>query len=321
MWRIASSSSTTSTRSSPAASLPAAAPCPMNARYHRRPCGPNPRRRRDHHRREAVDASPIRRGEGPRAVLCLHGLTGTPYEVAPIAHTLADEGHAVRAPLLAGHDDLESLEDSTWHDWYDTAERELDALLQAREGGTAREVIVLGFSMGALLALRLAALRPADVRAAVALSVPLEIPGWQRPLIEGMARLRETPVLGTLIGLWPKRRGPDVRIEAERSGSPSMGAFPYPALAQLVALQEDVARLLPLVRAPLLLVHGALDHTAPAELSERVAQRVSAERVERVLLPRSFHVLARDLDRERLLAEVSRFTESIFTPASTEHRP
>ena len=180
---------------------------------------------------------------------------------------------------------------------------------------------MLGFSMGALLALRLAALRPRDVRAAVVLSVPLEIPAWQRPLIEGMARLRETPVIGTLVGLWPKRRGPDVRIEAERATSPSMNAFPYPALAQLVALQQDVARLLPLVRVPLLLVHGALDHTAPAELSERVAQRVSAERVERVILPRSFHILARDLDRDRLRAEVTRFTHSIFTPYATENRP
>lgn len=289
---------------------------------------PQPETPAEHPRREVVDPSPIHRGEGRQAVLCLHGLTGTPYEVAPIAHALADEGYAVRAPLLAGHDDLESLEDSTWHDWYDSAERELDALLEPRGDGTTREVIVLGFSMGSLLALRLAALRPTDVRAAIVLSVPLEIPAWQRPLIEGMARLRETPVIGTLVGLWPKRRGPDVRIEAERAGSPSMDAFPYPALAQLVALQQDVARLLALIRVPLLLVHGALDHTAPPELSERVAQRVGSERVERVILPRSFHILARDLDRERLCAEVSRFTRSIFgptatptTPTTTEDRP
>jgi len=264
-----------------------------------------------------VDPSPIRRGEGRHAVLCLHGLTGTPYEVAPIAHALADESFAVRAPLLAGHDDLDSLEDSSWHDWYQSAEAELDALLEAEHGrdhdpDQGREVVVLGFSMGALLALRLAALRPADVRAAVVLSVPLEVPAWQRPLIEGMARLRETPVLGPLVGLWPKRRGPDVRVEAERVASPSMDAFPYPALAQLVALQADVARLLPLVRTPLLLVHGALDHVAPAELSDRVAQRVSADRVERVVLPRSFHILAHDLDRDRLFTEVLRFTHSIF---------
>ena len=275
---------------------------------------------RDPARHEPVDPSPIHRGEGRQAVLCLHGLTGTPYEVAPIAHALAEDGRAVLAPLLAGHGDVESLERSTWHDWYDSAERALDALL---EGGSSepREVIVVGFSMGGLLALRLAALRPTDVRAAVVLSVPLEVPAWQRPLIQGMARLRETPVIGALVGLFPKRNGPDVRIEAERAGSPSMRAFPYPTLAQLVGLQTDVARLLPLVRAPLLLVHGALDHTAPPELSERVAQRVSAQRVERVVLPRSFHLLARDLDRERLCAEITRFTRSIFADSQSAERP
>ena len=37
------------------------------------------------------------------AVLCIHGLTGTPYEVRPLAEALADRGLRARGPLLAGH--------------------------------------------------------------------------------------------------------------------------------------------------------------------------------------------------------------------------
>ena len=41
-------------------------------------------------------------GSGP-AVLCLHGLTGTPYEVRPPAEALAEAGFACLGPLLPGH--------------------------------------------------------------------------------------------------------------------------------------------------------------------------------------------------------------------------
>ena len=61
-----------------------------------------------------VDPRPIHRGEGPRGVLLLHGLTGTPYDVAPFAEALFARGFAVRAPLLAGHSDLASLESTSW---------------------------------------------------------------------------------------------------------------------------------------------------------------------------------------------------------------
>ena len=48
-------------------------------------------------------------GDGPRRVLLLHGLTGTPFEVRPIADALHAAGFAVRAPLHAGHRDPEEL--------------------------------------------------------------------------------------------------------------------------------------------------------------------------------------------------------------------
>ncbi|MEM6995142.1 MAG: alpha/beta fold hydrolase [Myxococcota bacterium] len=247
---------------------------------------------------------------GDDAVLLLHGLTGSPHQVAPIAHALAAAGLSVRVPLLPGHDAVESLEASTFHDWYGAAQRELRTLIETHGG--PRRVVVAGFSMGSLLALRLAALCPGDVCGTVAMAVPLQMPRWQRAAVGLMSKLRARPALGPLVGVFPKLGGPDVRISRAQRSSASLPAFPYPALAQLVALQDDVARLLPLVRTPLLLVHGRYDHTAPAAQSERVAQRVSSARVERVVLPRSFHIIARDLDADRACAEVTRFVQSVF---------
>src|SRR5438477_5580237 len=89
---------------------------------------------------------------GPRGVLCLHGFTGTPFEVRPLAEALAARGFTVSAPALAGHcGTLDELACTGWPDWLASAEQALDRLL-AEVGG--RPVAVAGFSLGGLLALR-----------------------------------------------------------------------------------------------------------------------------------------------------------------------
>ena len=36
-------------------------------------------------------------------MLCLHGITGTPFEVRPFAEAFGRAGYSVEAPMLAGH--------------------------------------------------------------------------------------------------------------------------------------------------------------------------------------------------------------------------
>jgi hypothetical protein len=49
-----------------------------------------------------VDAAPFDLGDGRDAALCLHGLTGTPYEIRPIGEALAAAGVRAIGPLLPG---------------------------------------------------------------------------------------------------------------------------------------------------------------------------------------------------------------------------
>lgn len=263
-----------------------------------------------------VDPRPIHRGEGPRGVLLLHGLTGTPYDVAPFADSLHARGLAVRAPLLAGHSDLSTLETTSWRDWYASAEAAFDEL----HAGGRRRVLVVGFSLGSLLSLRLAALRTTDLAGLAVLSVPLTFPGWQRTAIGALARLRTTPGLGRLVGMLPKD-GPDVRVERAFRQSPSLRGFPFPSLAEMVALQDEVLDLLPYVRTPILLLHGRHDHIAPVEHCDRVAQRVGSSHVHKVVLPQSFHILAHDLDRAQAEAELVGFAASVLGPTDPVPSP
>lgn len=250
-------------------------------------------------------------GEGPRAALLLHGLTGTPEEVRPIAEALHRAGFAVHAPLLAGHGDAETLAAEGWPAWYASATSHLDALAQRGP------VLVVGFSMGALLALRLAALARARVAGVVAISVMLELPAWQAALARGLAELRRRPSLGAFVGHFPKL-AVDVRIFARSRRSPSLRVFPYAAIASLADLQRDVRPRLGHITAPLLLLHGRHDHTAPVVFSARVAQAVASSSVRRVVLPRSFHIVGVDLDEPQVCAEVVAFARAVLGDLAPE---
>ena len=50
-----------------------------------------------------VDVSPAQWDGGPDGVLVLHGFTGSPHSVRPLAANFAEAGLAVEMPLLPGH--------------------------------------------------------------------------------------------------------------------------------------------------------------------------------------------------------------------------
>ena len=258
----------------------------------------------------SVDRSAYELGPraGPPAVL-LHGLTGSPWDLRPLADGLAEQGRRVVAPLLPGHTDLDALAATTWRDWYAGAE---DCLARAsspsRAGGEGpRPALLLGFSMGSLLALRLAALRPELVSALVVLAVPIQQPAWQVAGARALTRLRaRSDWLAARIGHYPKARS-DVRSETVAARRAALPATPYASIVAISELQAEVQGLLGRVRAPTLLLHGAYDHVAPVEGSARVSQALGSSQLRRVIVPRSCHHLARDLDRDRVRAEVLAF--------------
>ncbi|MES1206311.1 MAG: hypothetical protein ABUS79_10280, partial [Pseudomonadota bacterium] len=75
------------------------------------------------------DKSPVAFAGDRRAVLCLHGITGTPWEVRPLAEGFMRLGCSVEAPMLAGHGGtLADLARTTWRDWLASAEAALTRL-------------------------------------------------------------------------------------------------------------------------------------------------------------------------------------------------
>jgi carboxylesterase len=250
------------------------------------------------------DKSPLAIAGDTRGVLCLHGITGTPFEIRPLAEALGQKGCTVIAPQLAGHcGTLADLAASSWRDWLRSAEQAMGEL-ERRVGG--RPVAICGFSMGGLLALRLARMYPERVSAVVAMSAPLRLRRFQVMGVRAIARLpvdfRAHPALCV-----PKWDGSDISDPELRYENPGLRAFPISALTQLLDLMETVRADLPAIRTPALVVHGRQDHTVPMEDSLELTGCLGSDVIERLWLDRSFHIVTLDVERAAVIDGVTRF--------------
>jgi carboxylesterase len=225
---------------------------------------------------------------GPLGVLLLHGFGGSPGSLRPLAEWFAAQSVTVRLPRLPGHGtSVDDLAGTTWPAWVEEAETALDGLV-----ARCRGVAVLGHSMGASLALHLAATRPGDV-AALSLANPY---------------LRDRRLLLVPVGRW-LLKSTSAGATDSRSGATDPGRYPRRPVAAVVTLRDllrVVDRELPRVRAPIAVFASTVDHEIPAGSVERILARVSSEHIERIDCPSSYHALPLDQDapmlRERSLA-------------------
>jgi carboxylesterase len=151
--------------------------------------------------------------------LLLHGFGGTPAEMRPLAQALVERGLAARVPLLpgfgAGMHQLATVSGDDWlasaaEAWADVTVRHSDSVL-------------IGYSMGAALALRLAVVRPP---ARLVLLAPLwRLLGAAWPLGAALPALhhvlRDVPLIRSEAALeqpeirqFVARAAPDLDLEA-----------------------------------------------------------------------------------------------------------
>lgn len=256
---------------------------------------------------------------GRRGVLLVHGLTGTPSEMRLIGKRLHREGFTVHGVQLAGHcGDEDDLLATGWRDWYASVERAADRLRPEVD-----HLFVAGLSMGALLALLLAAERPDLVDGVGVLGATFRYDGWNMPR---MARLSFMLPLVKALGIGRRRAfletSPyglrDERIRAQISGAMLSGdsaaaglpGNPWYSLADLFQLSAHVRRRLGQVSAPCLVAHASDDDVAHVRNAYLVTSRVRAP-VELLLLRESYHMITLDRERRLLADRMSAFFSTI----------
>jgi carboxylesterase len=225
-------------------------------------------------------AEPWSAAGGPAGALCIHGFTGNPTSMRPVAKALAAAGFTVELPRLPGHGTtVEEMIATGWADWTAAAEAVYEDLAARCE-----RVVVSGLSMGGSLTLWLASRHPeiaglVCVNPAVVPQAAEVIEMVRGMLAEGQDRM---PGIGSDIA------DPDA-VESSYDETP---------LGPLLSLMEGLAAMQPQlgrITSPLLLMTSPNDHVVAPTDSDALTAAVSGP-VERVTLERSYHVPTLDYD-------------------------
>ena len=255
------------------------------------------------------DLEPFKLGSGELGVLLIHGFCGTPPEMRGLGEHLAGRGLRVHGALLAGHGATpEALERTSWRDWIDSAQAQLDEL--RRECPT---VFVAGQSMGGTLSLLLAARNP-DV-AAIATTAALVNLGWW-PELQIM--------VGRRLVHWhyPDRSSVDLWDQEAVKQLRSYNRRPLKSHADLVTLYKLALNEAPNVRVPALILHGLRDGVVPPGNASEIGHAIGANATVR-LFERSGHAMSVDVDHNEVYALVAdHFLEAVSqappAPAASE---
>lgn len=254
---------------------------------------------------------------GGTGFLLVHGLAGTPIELKFVARGLARQGFTVHCCQLAGHCGTEAdLRATRWPDWFASIDAAFDRLR-----ADCDTVVAGGLSMGAVLALHLAAQRPGEI-AGLALYAPtLWYDGWSMPWYRFLLRLGINTAIGRNYRFDRELHGikdPSIRsviagaLKSGDSGEAGLLGTPSASVQELWRLVAVVKAELGAIDVPALVVHAREDDISSLANAIYLQRRLGGL-VETLVLDDSYHMVTidrqRDLVIERTLA-FARFIEA-----------
>jgi carboxylesterase len=242
-------------------------------------------------------AEPVLLRAGPTACLLLHGFTAQPEEMQYLAADLHGRGYSVLTPRLAGHGTQpRDLERVHWSDWLLSVEDSLDLLSNVSD-----RIVLIGQSMGAMLALAAAAEYPPA--AVVALSTPyFDVPPLQ------FAFLRAGAALG-----WMSSRSDPRHAELgdrRKADYPAYARYPLRVFPELISLQKAMRLALPKISVPALLVQSRADRDVGADSLDRIHAQLGSSSKEKLWVEGMGHSLVWDEKRQQVFDAIGTFLKN-----------
>lgn len=222
-----------------------------------------------------------------KACLIIHGFTGGPFEVEPLAEYLAHQGYEAVVPTLAGHEQqFNNLGNSSYQDWVASAEIELTKLLANNQ-----KVFIIGFSMGGLIGINLAQKYP--IQGLITLSTPIYVLDTKRV------------VKNVLTGLKNKdyRRINKYAINIIRT--------PISAVINFKILLSKTKPLIRNISIPLLVIQGLKDDTVKPKSADYIYRTAGSTKKHQYYLKESGHLICCDIEKQLVFEAVKIFLDKL----------
>lgn len=231
---------------------------------------------------------------GKRAVLLLHGFTGTSADVRMLGRFLEKKGYTSLAPHYRGHgvppEELILTGPDQW--WEDV----LAGYNQLVEAGYT-EIAVAGLSLGGVFSLKLGYSKP--VKGIVTMCAPMSMKTTDL-MFEGVVKYA---------GEYKKYEGKSneqIEDEVHLLKQQSM-----PSLADLRSLVYDVKDHVDHIYAPLFVVQGSLDKVIDPDSATFIFESAESEEKEIKWYEKSAHVITLGSEKEQLHEDIFKFLESL----------
>jgi len=234
-------------------------------------------------------------------ILLVHGFTGSPVSLRPLAELLSKRGFAIELPRLPGHGTRpKDLLPTRYADWRAEALAGLTRL-KAR----TQQVFAVGLSMGGTLVL--------DLASTEALSGVVTINA--QILDRGGLVVKLAPLIEKLIPIAPASAAGLRKNDIKKGGDED--AYDWVAAAagnSLVRALPDVRGRLKSLKCPLLVIYSRDDHSVPPANSKALPGLVGSppETISVLELEDSYHVATLDNDLPLIEQRVASFAESLL---------
>ncbi|GEB32499.1 MULTISPECIES: alpha/beta hydrolase [Brevibacillus] len=214
---------------------------------------------------------------GTVGCLLIHGFAGDINDILPLAKVLREAGYQVECPTLEGHGTTRrQMARSTRNDWLRSAEEGYKRLSMRAE-----TIVIIGFSMGGLLAFHLTTRYPVE------LLITINTPYKYWDVKEALHYLRED---------FPTHSRRYIR---------SIGRIPVSSMLQFRRLLSETKPLLRQVKTPYYLLQAMRDDTVHAVSAQLLATSVDQSASPQITwYEHSNHMLLHGPDKEAAIHDV-----------------
>jgi len=241
-----------------------------------------------------LDTEPFEfKSKKDKAILLVHGLTGSPYEMRELGRYLAKKGFDCYGILLPGHGTSPTnLAKKKYEEWLETVEKKLTRLKSEY-----KQVYLVGLCVGGELAALAASHNNVDglVMMAPILFLKDDSKELLVPIVEFI-----TPYYSYYKGKTEEEIKSEERNEAYRY-------MPYASLRQLFKLNRKLRSNLNNIHCPILVISGRLDDLPQEKTVPFIMKNVGSKVKKAMVLEKSGHVVTEGPEKKVVFEEVERF--------------